>query len=87
MVVGLSWQVVSMCLFMGLWADFALRVRRACRVGGLLDDNGGVDRYSPFLVLRNSTQFKAFQICKPLSLSLLLQWSSVPTSTMKAQPN
>ena len=59
MVAGLAWQVVSMTLFLGLWADFALRVKRAKVSAGWKKD-----QRDPFAVLRDSRKFRIFKICK-----------------------
>lgn len=59
MVAGLAWQVVSMTLFIALWADFALRARRARAQG--YSKTGQNDA---FALLRDSKKFKLLQICK-----------------------
>jgi RTA1 like protein len=53
MLAGLSWQVFSLAVFMGLCVDFALRVRRASPV----DFNPRYD------ALRASPRFKGFLVC------------------------
>lgn len=50
LVAGLAFQVFSLALFMGLCAEFALRVHRS-----------GGEKDVAFSQLRNSFKFKAFQ--------------------------
>lgn len=57
MVAGLAWQVVSMTLFMALWADFAIRVHKA-RVQGYLKNSQSDD----LAVLRDSKKFGLLQV-------------------------
>ena len=59
MVAGLAWQVVSMTLFLALWADFAIRVHKA-RAQGYLKT--GQD--DSFAVLRDSKSFRLLQVGK-----------------------
>ena len=66
MVAGLAWQVVSMTLFLGLWADFALRVKRTKVSAGWKKD-----QRDPFAVLRDSRKFRTFKICKFCPTSIL----------------
>lgn len=54
MIAGLSFQVVSLVLFIGLCCDFAWRVRKTGERG--LNERFGV--------LRESTKFRAFLICE-----------------------
>jgi hypothetical protein len=56
MIAGLVSQVISMVLFMALWADFGLRVRKARATGALA-------RSEPPLYdsLRHSSAFKGLQ--------------------------
>ena len=56
MVAGLVWQVVSMTLFMALWADFAIRVHKAKRAQGILKT-----QHDEFAVLRDSKKFRLLQ--------------------------
>lgn len=59
MIAGLISQVVTMALFLALWADFVLRVRRTKTAGALL-------RMQPPLyeALRSTRKFKLFQWSK-----------------------
>ena len=52
MIAGLSFQVVSLFIFMSLCADFALRVRRsgADAFAGLRRCGCGVGRFHGFLI-------------------------------------
>lgn len=59
MVAGLVWQVLSMTLFMALWADFALRVHKAKAQGYLKPD-----QHDAFAVLRDSRKFRLLQYGK-----------------------
>ncbi len=59
MVAGLAWQVVSMTLFMALWADFALRVHKARAQGYLKTGQSDI-----FAVLRDSRKFRLLQMGK-----------------------
>lgn len=54
MIAGLSFQVVSLLLFMGLCLDFAWRVRKTSEVN--LNQRFGA--------LRESKKFKAFLVCE-----------------------
>lgn len=60
MVAGLVWQVVSMTLFLGLWADFARRVHKARGQGAF-----NTTATDTFAMLRNSRKFRNLQIGKP----------------------
>lgn len=71
MVAGLVWQVVSMTLFLALWADFALKVRKSKASGtSTKDQNDG------YAVLRDSRKFTIFQMCKPPSISYQDCWDA-----------
>ena len=59
MVAGLVWQVVSMTLFLALWADFAIRVHKA-RAQGFLKTG----QNDEFAVLRDSKKFRLLQVGK-----------------------
>ena len=59
MVAGLVWQVVSMTLFMALWADFAIRVHKARRAQSFLQTQN-----EEFAVLRDSKKFRLLQVGK-----------------------
>jgi len=66
MVAGLASQVISMLLFMTIWADFALRVRKA-------RSSGALARTQPPLYdsLRESRMFTAFQWSLAISTLLI----------------
>ncbi|KAF6233173.1 hypothetical protein HO173_008717 [Letharia columbiana] len=66
MVAGLAWQVVSMTLFMALWADFAIRVHKA-RVQGYLKNSQSDD----FAVLRDSKKFRLLQVAIALATVMI----------------
>ena len=57
MVAGLVWQVVSMSLFLALWADFALRVHKARKQGAF-----NTMQSDAFATLRNSRKFRLLQV-------------------------
>jgi RTA1 like protein len=57
MIAGMSFQVFSLLLFMGLWAEFALRLR-----AGVATRGTDGDAELEFGKLRSSFGFKAFQI-------------------------
>lgn len=61
MVAGLVWQVVSMSLFLALWADFAFRVHVARKQGvfNTMQRDG-------FAALRNSRKFRLLQVGEQL---------------------
>lgn len=57
MIAGMSFQIFSLLLFMGLWAEFALRMRAGAATRGT-DGDAELE----FAKLRSSFRFKAFQI-------------------------
>lgn len=59
MIAGLVWQVLSLTLFLALWGDFMLRVKKARKMGVY---GGGLD--SNYATLRESKLFQMFQICR-----------------------
>jgi hypothetical protein len=54
MIVGLGFQVISLILFMGLWAEFVWRVSKTPDYA----------RDSRFVAIRTGFRFKAFQFCE-----------------------
>ncbi|KAL9091274.1 MAG: hypothetical protein Q9165_004908 [Trypethelium subeluteriae] len=62
MIAGLAYQVFSLLLFLALWGEFALRIRRASE-----------DQKNPkYLALRASNKFKYFQFALFLATILIL---------------
>ena len=67
MIAGLAFQIFSLIVFMGLWMDFTLRVRRARSADARAEGEEALELAD----VRGSFKFKAFKAGKYLRVVLV----------------